>query len=146
MELKTISPCLSVSPQIMPEDIAAIASDGFRAIICNRPDGECADQASFADIKAAAESVGLNSHYIPVQPGKISDDDVATFADALRSADGPILAYCRTGTRSAMLWSLSEAGKQPASDILAATLAAGYDLSAVAERIANAEKTRKVPA
>ena len=73
--------------------------------------------------------------------GKVGDDDVAAFADAMRDLPGPVLAYCRTGTRSTTLWSLSEAGKQPVADILAAADAAGYDMAGVARRIANGGKT-----
>ena len=145
MELKKISPSFTVSPQISPETIPAIAAEGFRAIICNRPDGEGADQPSFEAIEGAANAAGLETRYIPVQSGMISDDDVDAFKSAMQSLEGPVLAYCRTGTRSAMLWSFGEANKQPMPEILAATKAAGFDLSAVAHRIANGGKMPALP-
>jgi len=141
MEAKKISDDLSVSPQILVDDLQALADRGFRAIVCNRPDGEGADQPVFQEIERAAESLGLQSRYVPVTAGKVNDDDVAAFGAAMRELPKPVLAFCRTGTRSATLWSLSEAETRPLAEILAATKAAGYDMAGVARRIANGGKT-----
>ncbi|MFY2825354.1 TIGR01244 family sulfur transferase [Ruegeria sp. MALMAid1280] len=141
MELRTISPKFTVSPQISVEDIQTIAAQGFRAIICNRPDGEGADQPSFKEIAAAAAAAGIEARYVPVQTGMVKDQDVSAFGDALEDVQRPVLAYCRTGTRSATLWSFHEAKKRPMSEILMATKAAGYDMNGVARRIANGGKT-----
>jgi len=141
MELKKISPDLSVSGQIAPADIEAIKAQGFRAIICNRPDGEGADQATHEEIEAAAKAAGLETRYLPIVSGMVRDNDAAAFGAAMRELPGPVLAYCRTGTRSATLWSLSEAKRRPLAEILAATKAAGYDMNGVARRIANGGKT-----
>ncbi|MCG7628594.1 bifunctional protein tyrosine phosphatase family protein/NAD(P)/FAD-dependent oxidoreductase [Epibacterium sp. MM17-32] len=141
MDIRKISDKTSVTPQIMVEDIAAIKEAGFRAIICNRPDGEGADQPSFAEIAAAADLVGIKAAYVPVQSGLVQDADVAAFSAALSDLPRPVLAYCRTGTRSATLWSFHESKKRPMPEILAATKAAGYDMNGVARRIANGGKT-----
>jgi sulfide:quinone oxidoreductase len=141
MDLKKITPELSVCGQIVPADIEAIRAQGFRAIICNRPDGEGADQATHEEIEAAAQAAGLETRYLPIVSGIVRDDDAAAFGDAMRELPGPVLAYCRTGTRSATLWSLSEAKRRTLADILAATKAAGYDMNGVARRIANGGKT-----
>ncbi|MEE4189117.1 MAG: TIGR01244 family sulfur transferase [Roseobacter sp.] len=141
MDLKKITEKVTVSPQIMAEDMAAIKAAGFRAIICNRPDGEGADQPSFEEIEAAAQAAGIEAKYVPVQSGMVKDDDVAAFGAALKEVQRPVLAYCRTGTRSATLWSFHESKKRPMPEILAATKAAGYDMSGVARRIANGGKT-----
>ncbi|NVD42838.1 TIGR01244 family phosphatase [Ensifer sp. HO-A22] len=141
MEPKEISAKLSVSPQITPEDVAKAHDLGFRAIICNRPDGEGPDQPSYAEIEAAATNVGIETRYIPVAGGMVADTDTQAFATALRTLPGPVLAYCRTGTRSATLWSLAEAGSRPLPEILGATKAAGYDMGGVVRRIANGGKT-----
>ncbi len=141
MEAKTISEELSVGPQIAVDDLPALAEQGFRAIICNRPDGEGADQPVFQEFERAAGDLGLETRYVPVTAGKVNDDDVAAFGAAMRELPKPVLAFCRTGTRSATLWSLSEAGRRPLADILAATKAAGYDMAGVARRIANGGKT-----
>ena len=141
MDIKTLSPQVSVSPQITAADVAKVSEAGFRAIICNRPDGEGADQPNFDEIEAAANAAGLRVAYVPVTAGMVTDDDVAAFASALAELPRPVLAYCRTGTRSATLWSFHEADKRPMPDILAATKAAGYDMNGVARRIANGGKT-----
>ena len=137
MDLKKITEKTTVSAQITPADLDAIKAAGIRAIICNRPDGEGADQPSFDEIAAAAEKVGIEARYVPVQSGMVRDEDVDAFAAALKDLPRPVLAYCRTGTRSATLWSFNEAKKRPISEVLAATKAAGYDMNGVARRIAN---------
>ena len=141
MELKKLSDNVSVSPQITAGDMAAIIDAGFRAIICNRPDGEGADQPGFEEIEAAAKAAGMEARYIPIRSGIVTDEDAAAFGAALRALPGPVLAYCRSGTRSATLWSLSQAGSRPMAEILAATKAAGYDMNGVARRVANGGKT-----
>lgn len=141
MDIKKITEKVSVSPQITVNDIAEIKAAGFRAIICNRPDGEGADQPSFEEVEAAAKAVGIDARYVPVESGMVNDGDVAAFGASLEDLPRPVLAYCRTGTRSATLWSLSEAKTRSMPDILAATKAAGYDMNGVARRIANGGKT-----
>ncbi len=141
MEFRTLSPKFTVSPQISVEDVGTIAAQGFRAIICNRPDGEGADQPTFKEIAAAARAAGIKARYVPVQSGMVTDQDVEAFGAALEDLQRPVFAYCRTGTRSAMLWSFHEAIKRPIAEILTATKAAGYDMNGVARRIANGGKT-----
>jgi sulfide:quinone oxidoreductase len=141
MDLKKITDKVSVSPQITAKDMEAIKAAGFRAIICNRPDGEGADQPSFEEIETAARTAGIEARYVPVTSGMVKDEDVSAFSAALKDLQRPVLAYCRTGTRSATLWSFHESKKRPMSEILAATKAAGYDMNGVARRIANGGKT-----
>lgn len=141
MDPRTLSPQFAVSPQITPQDIPALKAQGYRAIIANRPDGEGADQPTFAEIEAAAHAAGMQARYIPISGGMVGDDDVEAFRSALRAMPGPVLAYCRSGTRSATLWSLAQADDMPLPQILAATSTAGYDLSGVVRRIANGGRT-----
>ncbi|WP_296426348.1 bifunctional protein tyrosine phosphatase family protein/NAD(P)/FAD-dependent oxidoreductase [Yoonia sp.] len=141
MEIKTLTSGLSVSPQITVADMQAIKDKGFRSVICNRPDGEGADQPGFEEIAAAAKKLGLEADYLPIVAGKVGDDDAVAFGKSLLDLPGPTLAYCRTGTRSATLWSLAEAETRSVSDILAITKAAGYDMGGVVRRIANGGKT-----
>ncbi|MBX2836294.1 MAG: TIGR01244 family phosphatase [Gammaproteobacteria bacterium] len=141
MDVKRLSDKLSLSGQIQLGDVAKLAELGFRSIICNRPDGEGADQPTIDEIKSAGESAGLEVRYLPMVPGQVSDGDVALFGKAMRELPKPTLAYCRTGTRSATLWSLSQASALPMTDILAATKAAGYEMSGAVRRIANGGKT-----
>jgi sulfide:quinone oxidoreductase len=141
METRKIDDGLSVGPQISIENVADIAKAGYRSIICNRPDGEGADQPGHDEIAQAASSAGLEFQYLPVTPGIVADETAAAFASALKELPGPTFAYCRTGTRSATLWSLSAARHRPLPEILAATKTAGYDMNGVARRIANGGKT-----
>tara|TARA_R110002020_G_scaffold15555_31_gene55384 strand:+ start:1891 stop:3573 length:1683 start_codon:yes stop_codon:yes gene_type:complete len=141
MDIRTIDDTLSVGPQIGVDDLAEIRRHGFRSVICNRPDGEGPDQPGHAEIRTVAEEVGLEFRYLPVTTGKVTDEDAAAFAAALRELPGPVFAYCRSGTRSATLWSLSQAETRPLPEILGKARAAGYDMNGVARRITNAGRT-----
>lgn len=98
----------SAAGQIGPEDVAEIAEAGFKSIICNRPDGEGHGQPAFAEIEAAAKTLGLETRYIPVTPGQAGPPEVEAFAAALREMPKPILAYCRSGARSNMMFELAQ--------------------------------------
>ena len=135
MQINQLSPFISVSPQLTPNDIGVAASRGFKSIICNRPDQESQDQPSTTDLKEAAERLGLNWYYQPVVSGKITDANIADFTAIMDKAQGPVLAFCRTGTRSSTLWALSQAPRLSPEAILTTTKAAGYDLSAQHERL-----------
>ncbi|GAA6202722.1 TIGR01244 family sulfur transferase [Aquicoccus sp. SU-CL01552] len=141
MEIRKITEGLSVSPQIVAADLPALKAAGFRAIICNRPDAEAGDQPGHEEIRDAAAAEGLEFRFLPVTPGIVTDDTATAFGAALTELPGPVLAYCRTGTRSTTLWSLSEAPHRPLPEILALAKQAGYDMNGVARRIANGGKT-----
>ena len=141
MDLKQLTPRITVSPQITPADIAALKARGVRSIICNRPDGEGADQPTFDEIEAAAKEAGIEARYVPVRAGMVTDADVDAFGAALEELPHPLHAYCRSGTRSVTLWSFHQARTRPMPEILAAAKAAGYDMNGVARRIANGGKT-----
>lgn len=111
MQIKQLTGALSVSGQIAASDMNAIKDAGFRAIICNRPDGEANGQPTFDDIAKAAKDAGLAAAYVPVVPGKIEAGDVAQFDTAMVDLPGPVLAFCRTGNRSETLWSKSQSQK-----------------------------------
>ncbi|WP_334041572.1 TIGR01244 family sulfur transferase [Burkholderia ambifaria] len=136
MTIRPLTDLLSVSPQIAATDLPALHAAGIRAIVCNRPDGEGADQPTVAEICAAAAPLGIAVHYLPVDTGKVTDEQAAQFGALVTTLAGPVLAYCRSGTRSATLWALSQAGRRPAGDIVAIAAAAGYDLGALAPRLA----------
>jgi len=107
MQVKQLDMKLSVTSQITPADIPAIASAGFKGIMCNRPDGEEAGQPQWKDVAAAAQAAGLEVRFIPVSGRDVSADAVHGFASALTEIDGTVLAYCRTGTRCEILWNAS---------------------------------------
>jgi sulfide:quinone oxidoreductase len=128
MTIKALSPNVSVSPQIAIEDVAAAANQGFRSIISNRPDGEEPGLPGWAEFEAAAREAGLEARHIPVVAQAISESDVATFEQALEQLPKPILAFCRTGTRSTILWALANDGALTADERIRTAARAGYDL------------------
>ena len=131
MDIRRVTDSFSVSPQLALEDIDALPGQGFAMVINNRPDGEDPDQPSGGDIEAAARAAGLAYRAIPVAGG-FARAEIDAMADALASADGRVIAFCRSGTRSTLLWSLAQAsrGGEP-EDIAAAAASAGYDIAPV---------------
>jgi sulfide:quinone oxidoreductase len=130
MDIRKLTDELSVAPQIRAEDVPAIAAAGFRAVICNRPDGESSDQPCCQEIEQAVRAIGLAWRSQPVASGGVTPEDAQAFDDLMAELPKPVLAYCRSGTRCAALWSLSQAGRRPLAEILARAQAAGYDMTA----------------
>ncbi|MFV0385081.1 TIGR01244 family sulfur transferase [Paracoccus sp. (in: a-proteobacteria)] len=141
MDIRKLEGGVFVCSQISVADLPALKAQGIRAIICNRPDGEGADQPVFGEIERAAAAQGIVARHLPVVSGKVGDAEARQFGTLLMELPAPVLAYCRTGTRSATLWSLSQAEHRPAADILAAAKGAGYDMGGVVRRIVNGGKT-----
>lgn len=133
-----LTPSFSVSPQIEVADIAGIAASGFRAIVNNRPDDEGPDQPASATIEAEAKRLGLAYAHIPIVPGQMDDAQVHQLAQFIAAANGPVVAFCRTGTRSASLWALMQAGHLKVDEILGTAARAGYDLSSLRPRLEGA--------
>lgn len=122
----------AVAGQIGPGDVATLAAQGFRAVINNRPDGEALfGQAPAAKIDAAAAVAGIASHYLPVTLAALDADLVRRFHAATSAADGPVLAYCKSGFRSALIWAIAGAacGGRPLDELMRLCAAAGQDLS-----------------
>lgn len=97
----------SVATQIDPADVEYFAREGFAAIVCNRPDGEEPGQPTSAAIREACERHGVDFHMIPIQGSAVGPDAVQHFLDVMQNTDGPVLGYCRSATRSAILWQLA---------------------------------------
>ena len=132
LDIRPIDDRISVAPQIDPADIAAIKAAGFVAIVNNRPDDEQPGQPTGDAIRAAAEDAGLAYTAIPITHAGFAMPQVTAMIDALNNANGPVLAYCRSGTRSCNLWALAQAGLGEDADMLTAKAgAAGYDLTAL---------------
>jgi uncharacterized protein (TIGR01244 family) len=130
--IRTVNDSLSVAPQITVADVATLAAAGFKTIVNNRPDDEQSGQPSGAEIQAAAEAVGLAYVAIPVTHAGFSHPQLDAMAEALVEAKGPVLAYCRSGTRSCNLWALAAAKSGRNPDLLVAQAeGAGYDLSGI---------------
>ena len=129
---RKLSDSIFASPQIGLAEVAEAADQGIAVIVNNRPEDESDDQTPGAEIEAAAREKGMDYVAIPVTHAGFSESQVKAMAEALDRADGPVLAYCRSGTRSTLLWSLAQASKGADPDALAAQAAqAGYDLSPV---------------
>lgn len=131
-EFRRVTEDFSVSPQIEPADLAAAAARGFTLVINNRPDGEVPGQPTSAQIEAAARAAGMDYVHIPVV-GSPNEDQVTANRVAIEDADGPVLAFCRSGTRSIVTWSLGQAlsGVRSRSELATLGRGAGYDLSGV---------------
>ncbi len=135
MDIRTIDDTLAVAPQMLPDDVAALAAQGFTALVCNRPDGEEPGQPALDEMRRAAQDAGLAFHHIPVAGGLFPPAAVAAFAAIRRGTPGKVLAYCRTGTRAATLDALANIHGLTAAERIVRAQAAGYDLSAIAGRM-----------
>src|SRR5699024_2407644 len=128
MEIKPVTPEFSVAEQLTEADLVTLKEAGYQTIICNRPDGEAEGQPTAHHLAAKAQELGLAWYWIPVAPGKLTDEAQASFKQVLSEAAEPVLAFCRTGTRSITLWALSQAEQVPAQQLISQVAAAGYDL------------------
>ena len=142
MDIRKIDQTLAVTGQVRAEDFGAIAKAGYRAIVCNRPDGEAADQPMFKELERVAQKHGLQAHYLPAETGKVSDEQSRQFGRLLAELPKPVLAFCRTGMRSVTMWAMSEAGTRPLPELLERAAAAGYNLKGVVRRIAAGGRTQ----
>ena len=120
------------SPQIALGDVGAAKAQGIALIVNNRPEGEAPDQVPGEAIEAAARSAGMDYRAIPVTHAGFSEEQVRAMAEAIEEAGGPVLAYCRSGTRSTLLWALAQAARGQDPEAIAASAAsAGYDVTPV---------------
>ncbi|MFP7571112.1 TIGR01244 family sulfur transferase [Marivita sp. S2033] len=129
MDIRPITERYSVSPQISAGDAAAIKSAGFTTVICNRPDEEVPPSHHAEIIRTAMEAAGLRFEVLPITHQTMTPDRIARQSAIVEDSDGPVLAYCASGTRSSVVWALSEAGAMPTDAILDTARRAGYDLS-----------------
>lgn len=135
MELHPVSDNFAVAAQMQPDDLAALVAEGFAAVICNRPHGEEPGQPPLDAMREAAQAAGLAFHHIPVTGGLFPPAAIAAFAAVRRGTQGKVLGYCRTGTRAITLDALANTESHSADERIARAAAAGYDLSALAERM-----------
>jgi len=128
MQLRSLTPDYIVSPQLSVEDIPAIAATGITTIICNRPDSEVGVEQQAAAIRAAAEAVGLRFEELPFDHKTLSAEHVARQRELVNGSEGPVLAYCRTGTRCSIVWALGQLDAMSVDEVLRIAAAAGYRL------------------
>ncbi len=135
MDIRPLSETYAVSPQIAPEDIAAVKAAGYTTVICNRPDHEIQPSLQAAAVRKATEAAGLEFVLNPVVGGAMTLDNVRAQAAAIEAAKGPVFAYCASGNRSSIVWALSQAGKRPTDDLIAAAARYGYALAPYRDQI-----------
>lgn len=128
---------MSVAPQITPEDLPDLVAKGFKAVVCNRPDNEVPPELSSQALEAACEGAGIAFYNNPLAPGGLTPEAVAGQAQVITATDGAILAYCASGTRSAILWAFATAGQgeENAENIVNALDNAGYSLPGIAPQL-----------
>ncbi|MEZ5938277.1 MAG: TIGR01244 family sulfur transferase [Hyphomonadaceae bacterium] len=138
MDVRKVTEKFAVSPQIAPQDFDALKDQGFRYVINNRPDGEDASQMSSAEAESAARKAGLTYIYAPFQ-GAPTPEAVREVEAALSQSPGPVLAYCRSGTRSITAWAIMTAKtrQEPPEKVIEIAAEAGYDLRALKDLLRN---------
>jgi uncharacterized protein (TIGR01244 family) len=131
-DIRPVTEDFAVAPQLSPEDLKEVAARGFRLVINNRPDGEAPDQPPSTAMALAAREAGLDYLHIPVA-GMAQRGQLEAMVRALKGAEGPALAFCRSGTRSITAWALGEAmaGEKEPPELVRLARAAGYDLGPV---------------
>ena len=135
-QTRKLSESVHVAPQLVETDFAEIANAGFKAIVCNRPDGEDDVQLSSGRAQELARMYGLEFRYQPVVGFDVTEDDAVDMFDRLASElPGPVLFYCRSGTRCTILWAQANAPRLGAQTVIETARLAGYDISTVADVI-----------
>ena len=144
MRSHILSPYYSVAPQISEADISAIVSAGFKAIICNRPDYENSEDLHIAVIKAAALEAGLEFAENVFDGSTFGSDKIAIQTDLMQKLQNPVLAYCTSGARSAVVWAFANAGFIEVNKILATIREAGYQLDHLHDQLEQLALTRAI--
>jgi uncharacterized protein (TIGR01244 family) len=131
-DIRQVTEDFAVAPQLSPEDMPEAAARGFKLVVNNRPDGEAEGQPSSVEMQAAAKAAGLDYRHIPVRGGP-GAAEVSGMQAAIEDAQGPVLAYCRSGTRSINTWAIGQAasGQRTREALIQIGRDAGYDLSGV---------------
>ena len=128
MKYAQLTPSYAVAPQIDPADADAIRDAGFTDVICNRPDEEVSADLAADAVATALSAAGVRFHVNPVRSGGLTEAEIVRQAAIIAEAEGQVLAYCRSGTRSSIVWALGASGMSP-DEIIAAAAQGGYDLS-----------------
>lgn len=129
-DLRRVTDDFAVAPQLRPEDMTELAASGVKLVINNRPDAEVEDQPTAAELAKAARAAGVDYVHVPVR-GPATPDQIAAVAEAVAGADGPVVAFCRSGTRSITTWAKGQTarGQRSRDELVALARNAGYDLS-----------------
>jgi sulfide:quinone oxidoreductase len=146
LDLPAVDDRVAICGQLQPSDMKALADAGFTAVVNNRPDGEAMfGQPRTADVRAAAEAAGLKFLDLPFSGPRATPEQVRALADLLADGDGRIVAYCKSGMRSALLWgAASMANGRSSDEVLQGARRAGQELAPVAELMAELAKAARV--
>lgn len=128
MDMRQLTARYFVSPQITPEELADAKAAGIKRVICNRPDAEVPPEVQAAAIRAAAEAAGLEFHVLELTHQTMTPENVGRQRALIAEADGPVLAYCASGTRCSVVWALGHAGEMGIDEVLNRATEAGYQL------------------
>ncbi|MDW3225537.1 MAG: TIGR01244 family sulfur transferase [Paracoccaceae bacterium] len=128
MDMRQITPRFYAAPQISAEDMPQIAATGIKLVLCNRPDIEIPPSHHSEVLAEAASAAGLEFAVHPLTHQTMTPDVIAANGAVMEACDGPVLAYCASGTRSTIAWALSAAQDLSADQIIQAARAGGYDL------------------
>ena len=131
MDARELTPTYHVTPQIDPADAGAIAEAGYTLVICNRPDAENPPSHQADAMRAALEAEGLRFEVLPLTHQTMTPENVARQKALMDGAEGKVLAYCASGTRSSVVWALGQAPERDVDEILGACGRAGYALEAL---------------
>jgi sulfide:quinone oxidoreductase len=133
LKIVPLTETLAVAPQITAGDIADIAAKGYRTLVNNRPDNEAPGQLPSEEAERLAEAAGLRYEYFPITAPTLTADQVEAFARLLPELEGPILAYCRSGSRCSLLWAATELLKgRTSADVLIRKVAErGFDIASL---------------
>ena len=129
MDIRKLTDDFSVAPQLTPDEMPAVAAAGFRTVICNRPDTEIGPDLCCEEMRVAAEAAGLVWFDNPIQAGGMTMENVDDQGKISTHGQKPVLAYCRSGTRSATAWAFAQAGELGVDEVISAAANGGYDLS-----------------
>ncbi len=145
MDPREITPRYTVSPQVAPNDVAAIKTAGFTTLICNRPDEEVPPPFQAAAMAQAAEAAGLDFVIAPLTHQTMTSDRIAQQRVIIADSKGPVFAYCASGTRCTVVWALGQAGAMPVEQIIETAARGGYDLATLAPRLADIAAQGGIP-
>lgn len=135
MIIRKLTVNLAVADQLTLDDLDAVKDAGYKAVVCNRPDEEGEPHAAAEAMAKKANALGLEFRYLPVNSGNITETDVEQHAAVLAEMPAPALTYCRSGTRCAMLWALTETGKQDVTTLVETVDKAGLSIVGIAHRL-----------
>lgn len=135
MDIRPLTPDYAVSPQVNPEDFAAIAAAGFTTVINNRPCEEIPPSHHADVMRAAAEAAGLTFVVMPLTHATLNQKTADAQKAACDASRGPVFAYCASGTRCTIIWAFSQARNMAPDDILRAAATQGYDIAMMRDQL-----------